>query len=108
MLKCFCNTCKKEMTGAQIDASGVVQREWASKYPNWALVTQTDSQVDTFCPDHLPFAPDYWLDKVDVLEKLHSQGLATIKNHCKEFFKLNYEGKSVHRDLKQVAEGPKN
>lgn len=117
MLKCFCNSCKREMTGAQIEASGVVQREWASKYPNWALATQTEGQDDTFCPDHLPLAPEYWLDKVGVLEKLNDQASSTLKNHCKDFFKgnreakdtkLKYAGKAIHRNLKQVSEGPPN
>lgn len=96
------------MSADQVDASGVVQREWANKYPQWALGTQTDSQDDTFCPDHLAFAPDYWLDKVEILEKLNTQGLATVKNHCKEFFKTSYAGKPVHRDSKPVLAGPKD
>ena len=107
MLKCFCNVCKKEMAFAQVEAAGVVQREWANRYPGWAIATLTGGQDDTFCPDHLPFAPDYWLEKVDILQKMQSQERATLKNHCKQFFQLAYAGEPVHRDLKQVTTGPK-
>ena len=87
----------------------IVAREWGTRYPDLIAVLRTDLEDDVFCPEHLPFAPEYWTDKVLVFEKQAAVVAATLANHCKEFFKkVVNESQTVHREPEPFTERPKD
>ena len=109
MLRILCNACKREVNRAEVTASVIVAREWGVRYPDLQAVLKTDWAEDVFCPDHLPYATDYWTDKVLVFEKQAAVVAATLANHCKEFFKKAVnESQTVPREPEQVFERPQD
>lgn len=109
MIKVFCNSCKNEMTTDQLTNSNTVAAEWITKMGDgYALVIKTDGSVDCFCPTHLPFAEDYWLSKIEVMEKLSKQSSSTLNNHCKDFYKKLNDSTTISREPRAVTAGPGN
>jgi len=89
MLRYLCNFCKREMSLEERQASAMVAAEWGARNKSLQLILQTNGEYDTFCPNHLPFAEEYWNDKVLILERMNKQTVSALSNHCKEFFKDN-------------------
>ncbi len=109
MLRVLCNACKREMPRDQVASSVIVAREWGARHPELVAVLKTDWADDVFCPEHLPYASDYWTDKVLVFEKQAAVVAATLSNHCKEFFKKAVnESQAIPREPEQIFERSKN
>lgn len=109
MVRMLCDACKREVTREQVKASVIVAHEWGSRYPNLQGVLKTDLEFDVFCPDHLPWAMDYWTDKVLVYEKQLAVVASTLRNHCKEFFKkAGNESQTVSGKPEPFPERPQN
>jgi len=104
MIRYLCNACKREISVEEASASYIVGREWGVAFKEYIGTQLTDGVDDIFCPDHLIYAPDYWTDKVIVLEKMNKTMSSTLRNHCKEFFKraMN-ESTGLHREVDKVA-----
>ncbi len=104
MIRVFCNACKQEMTTDQMTNSNTVAAEWVAKMGEGYIQSiKTDGSVDCFCPLHLPFAEDYWLSKIEVMEKLSKQAASTIHNHCKDFYKkLGNDSTGIHRETREI------
>ena len=104
MLRHLCNSCKRELSPEELDASRTVAREFIVRFKQFCLVPLTDRDEDLFCSADLQYAEDYWIDKVQVLEKLSATSSSTLRNHCRDFFKkAKHESETLPRALEQVA-----